>query len=106
MCENHRERGPRGADGGKLVKGRKRHIAVETLGLVVRMVVHPANWQDYASARLILRRVPLFSRWKALLLDAGYDSPVLLDWCQRLFGIRVEIVHRSDAPSFQVLPKR
>lgn len=88
------------------MKGRKRHIAVDTLGLLVRVVVHPANWQDKESARLVLRRVPLFAGWEALLLDGGYDSPALLDWCQRLFGIRVEIVRRSDASGFQVLPKR
>lgn len=88
------------------MKGRKRHLAVDTLGLLVAVVVHPANWSDKSSARLVLRRVPLFSRWALLLLDAGYDSPALLDWCQRLFGIRVEVVRRTPASSFHLLPKR
>lgn len=71
------------------------------------MAVHPANWQDKVSLPLVLRRVPLFARWELLLLDGGYDSPALVNWCEQLFGIRVEIVQRDpDHPGFQVLPKR
>jgi putative transposase len=88
------------------VKGRKRHIAVDTLGLLVSVVVHPANWQDRDSARLVLRRVPLFQRWQLLLLDSGYDSPALLNWCQQVFSVRVEVVRRTAPRGFQVLPRR
>jgi len=88
------------------VKGRKRHIAVDSQGLLLRVVVHPANWQDKESARLVLCRLPLWMRWELLVLDGGYDSPALLDWCQKLFSIRVEIVHRIAAHTFVLLPKR
>jgi putative transposase len=88
------------------VKGRKRHIIVDTLGLLYRVVVHPANWQDKESVRHLLRRVPLFSRWQLLLVDGGYDSPALIDWCERTFGIRVEVSRRLAASGFQVIPKR
>jgi transposase len=88
------------------VKGRKRHIAVDSQGLLLRVVVHPANWQDKESARLVLRRLPLWTRWELLVLDGGYDSPALIHWCEELFSIRVEIVHRIADHAFVVLPKR
>ena len=46
--------GPRGYDGGKKVNGRKRHLLVDTLGLLLNVVVHPANVQDRDGARLVL----------------------------------------------------
>jgi putative transposase len=71
------------------------------------VAVHPANWQDTVSLPFVLRVVPLFKRWELLLLDAGYDSPALINWCEQMFGIRVEIVHRSpEQRGFVVLPKR
>jgi putative transposase len=88
------------------VKGRKRHLAVDSQGLLVRVVVHPANWQDKDSARLVLRRIPLFGRWELLMCDGGYNSPALIHWCQQWFGIRVEIVQRIADHQFVVLPKR
>ena len=88
------------------MKGRKRHVVVDSLGLLIRVAVHEANCQDKIGLPLVLRRVPLLARWQALLLDGGYDSPALLAWCERLFGIRVEIVHRPPGHSFVVLPKR
>jgi putative transposase len=88
------------------VKGRKRHIIVDSQGWLVRVLVHPANWSDVDGARHLLRRVPLFQRWKKLLLDGGYQSPALLHWCQQLFQVEAEIVRRSDLKTFVVLPKR
>jgi len=80
---------------------------VDTQGWLIRIKVHPANWQDKVSLPHLLRRVPLFDRWELLLLDGGYDSPALLNWCEQGFGIRVEIVRRSQAQvGFEVLPKR
>lgn len=54
----------------------------------------------------MLRRVPLYDRWELLLFDGGYDSPALLHWCEQVLGVRAEIVRRSDATTFVVLPKR
>jgi putative transposase len=88
------------------VKGRKRHIAVDTQGWLLRVAVHPANWSDKDSARIVLRRLPLFDRWELVIFDGGYDSPALIAWCERLFGVRVEIVRRNQVHQFIVLPKR
>ena len=88
------------------MKGRKRHIIVDTQGWLIRVMVHPANWADSDGARHLLKRVPLYPRWKKLLLDGGYDSPALLQWGGRLFEVTAEIVRRTDLKSFTVLPKR
>lgn len=88
------------------MKGRKRHIAVDSQGWLVRVLVHPANWADSEGARHLLRRVPLFARWVKLLLDGGYDSPALLAWCAAWLGVCAEIVRRTDTHTFVVLPKR
>jgi transposase len=88
------------------VKGRKRHLIVDSLGLLVRVMVHPANWSDKDSARLLLRRVPLFDRWQVVLFDGGYASDALIVWCEKWLGVRAEIVQRDKLHEFVVLPKR
>src|SRR5262249_10936717 len=72
----------------------------------LRVVVHPANWQDKESAHQVLRRIPLFDRWETVMFDSGYDSPALVNWCEQWLGVRVEIVHRIADHRFVVLPKR
>jgi putative transposase len=47
--------GPRGYDAGKKINGRQRHIVVDTLGLILALVVHPADVQDHDGAVLVLR---------------------------------------------------
>lgn len=88
------------------MKGRKRHLLVDSQGWLVRVLVHPANWADSEGVRQLLKRVPLFARWTKLLLDGGYDSPALVHWCRVLFDGEAEIVRRSDHHRFVVLPKR
>ena len=88
------------------MKGRKRHIVVDSQGWLVRVLVHPANWADRDGARQLLRRVPLFGRWVKLLLDGGYDSPAFLHWCEQMFGICAESVRRCELHTFVVLPLR
>lgn len=88
------------------MKGRKRHIVVDSQGWLVRVMVHPANWADSDGIKHLLKRVPLYARWTKLLLDGGYDSPALLHWCRVLFGVCAEIIRRSDLKTFVVLPKR
>jgi putative transposase len=74
---------------------------------VVRVAVHEANWQDKVGLPLVLRRVPLFARWEALLLDGSYNSDALAAWCQNWFGVRIEIVSKpADQKGFVPLPKR
>ena len=65
-----------GYDAGKRVKGRKRHLVTDTLGLVLRIEVHSAGVQDRDGAALVLeritRRFPFIERFFA---DAGYQGP-------------------------------
>jgi len=70
--------GPHGYDGGKKVNGRKRHILVDTLGLLLKVVVHPANVQDRAGAKFVLAGLqPHFPRLRHLWADQAYTGPIL-----------------------------
>ena len=63
----------RGYDGGKKVKGRKRHLLVDTQGLVLKAKVHAANVTDWDGIKMLLERADVeFPRLKHLWLDAGY----------------------------------
>ena len=55
--EDDRKRGPRGYDAGKKVFGRKRHIIVDTMGMLLGVVVHPADIQDRDGARLLMNKL-------------------------------------------------
>jgi putative transposase len=89
------------------VKGRKRHIVVDSLGLLLAVVVHSAHIQDRDGAKLVLSK--LLGRFPQLTLiwaDAGYAGQ-LIEWVQRVTGWVLEIVKRPrDSHQFQVLPKR
>jgi len=89
------------------VKGRKRHLVVDTLGLVVGVVVHPAHIQDRDGAKLVLERLRGWCpRLKRIWADGGYAGP-LGEWVQQEFGWTLEIVKRSDEQQgFVVLPQR
>lgn len=101
----------RGYDGGKQIKGRKRHILVDTLGLLLAVVVHAANTQDKTGARLVLETLKEgFRRLKLIWVDGGYESSPLQAWLDELRPrdpIRLEVVKRSDSQKgFVVLPRR
>jgi putative transposase len=89
--------GPRGYDGGKKMSGRKRHLLVDTSGLVLNAVVHPADVADRDGARLVLApsveedRLP---RLKRLWADAGYRGAGLREWITERLGLSLEIVQR------------
>jgi putative transposase len=91
--------GPHGYDGGKKVKGRKRHILVDTLGLLLQVVVHPANLQDREGAKLVL--AGLQRRFPRLRHDQAYTGPIL-DWIKEQVGWTVEVVERSPRRGFMV----
>lgn len=99
-----------GFDSGKKVKGRKRHILVDTLGLLMVVCVHAANISETARGRRVLSELEYqFWRLKLIWLDGGYmDS--LFEWIKTLSRwrqIRIEQIKRSDnQKGFQVLPKR
>jgi putative transposase len=99
--------GVRGYDAAKKVKGRKRHILVDTIGLLLIVVVHTANIQDRDGAKLVLEPVKgVFPRLKLIWADAGYSGH-LIDWVNSVCGWILEIVKRSDdIKGFQVLPRR
>ena len=99
--------GPSGYDGGKKVKGRKRHIVVDTLGFVLRVVVHRADIQDRDGACDVLQKLSdLMSRLVKIWADGG-SSGWLVDWVRRAFSWTLEIVQRpADAQGFVVIPKR
>src|SRR5258706_5986079 len=78
--------GPHGYDGGKKVNGRKRHILVDTLGLLLKVVVHPASLQDRDGARLVLAGLQQrFPRLRHLWADQAYTGP-LLGWIAAELG--------------------
>ena len=99
--------GVRGYDAGKKVKGRKRHILVDTTGLLLMVVVHAANIQDRDGAKLVLEQIKgTFSRLQLIWADAGYAGQ-LVDWVKVTCGWVLEIVRRSDdVKGFKVLPHR
>ncbi len=104
--------GERGYDAGKRVKGRKRHILVDTLGNLLHVVVHPAALQDRTGAKLLLQTVPeaLYQRLERIWADGGYRGK-LVKWVKKTFNVVLEIVLRlrSDdvaVAGFAVLPKR
>jgi putative transposase len=99
--------GVRGYDAGKKIKGRKRHILVDTIGLLLIVVVHTANIQDRDGAKLVMEQVKgTFSRLQLIWADAGYSGK-LVDWTKVIFGWVLEIVKRSDdVKGFKVLPHR
>jgi len=98
----------RGFDAGKKVNGRKRHLLVDTLGLVLRVRVLPASLQDREGARPLLEtffRRQAWRRVKHLWADGGYAG-ALVQWAWRRWRCTVEIVKRTDAHTFRVLPRR
>jgi putative transposase len=88
------------------VKGRKRQLMVDSLGLVIRVLVHPANVQDRYAVRAALLRLPLSRRWARVVVDAGYDSPASAAWGQGMLGMSYEVVPRAAQKGFTVQPRR
>jgi len=91
--------------------GRKRHILVDTLGLILHVVVHSADIQDRDGAKLVLSILLRRFGWlRCIFVDGGYAGE-LVNWCKTLLpnrGLRLEVVKRSDAHKhrFHILPKR
>jgi putative transposase len=96
----------RGWDNAKKVNGRKRHIAVDTTGLVLAVVITAASVQDRDGARPLLRNLHR-ACGKVLLVwaDAGYTARKLAAWATTL-KMTIEIVSKRDQHVFEVLPRR
>ena len=85
----------RGYDGGKKIKGRKRHLLVDTQGLVLKARVHSAKVQDREGIKLLLELAQdhLPQRLSHLWMDAGYTGEGKgADWVQKVLGWTAEIV--------------
>jgi transposase len=97
----------RGFDAGKKINGRKRHLAVDTLGLVLAVVVTAASVQDRDGAyRLLALLRERFSTITLVWADGGYAGR-LVSWAHQVLALTLSIVKRSDDTSgFVVLPRR
>jgi len=101
-----RTSGTKGYDAGTKVKGTKRHLLVDTLGLLLCVVVHAAPIQDRDGAKLLLGKAQgLFPKWQLLWADGGYAGK-LVAWVAWVCGWVVPIVQRSDAAKGWVLRPR
>ncbi|MGW7201815.1 IS5 family transposase [Streptomyces chryseus] len=97
----------RGWDAGKKVNGRKRHIAVDTLGLLLVVLVTMASVQDRDGARPLTSRLRrLHHRITLVWADGGYAGK-LVTWAQERWSLNLDIVKRNhDVKGFVVLPRR
>jgi putative transposase len=100
--------GPRGYDAGKKVKGRKRHILTDTLGLMVEAVVHTADIQDRDGGPLVLKksraRLPFLTH---LFADGAYAGDQFVGKLAKICPMSIDIIKRSDtAKGFVLLPRR
>jgi putative transposase len=122
--QDHRKGGPRGYDAGKKVNGRKRHLLVDTEGLLLRARVHPADATDAEGAKPLLAGLDrVFPRLELIWVDGGYKRR-FAEWVGETLGWRVAVVQHPDAgrrwawvapgqepppaasPGFRVLPRR
>lgn len=103
----------RGLDGGKCIKGRKRFILVDTLGLLLAVKVVSANTAEKADAQALLQKIwvtswlkQLCERIELVRVDAGYQGDDLYDWVARLTGWLWQVVKRTDnKKGFVLLPR-
>lgn len=97
-----------GYDAGKKIKGRKRHLVVDTLGLLLGVVVTPADCPERDGGQQVLERVgDWFPRWRKLWVDGGYTGETFAQWVRAQWPkLEVEVVTRSAAAGFTVLPRR
>jgi len=99
--------GERGFDAGKNVKGRKRHVVVDTMGLLLAVVVTAASVQDRDGAKQVLKKVKArFSRLQLLWADGAYSGP-LVEWVKDRCGWILQIVTRpKGTKGFVLLARR
>lgn len=97
----------KGFDGYKRVNGRKRHLVVDALGLVLVVVVHAANQHDSPAARSVLRALAQqgYQRLRKILADSAYGVE-LAKWVKKTLGYVLEVVKVSELGGFTVVPMR
>ena len=95
----------RGFDPGKKVEGRKRHLLVDTVGLVLEAKVHSAKVPDQDGLRVLLESARArLSRLKHLWVDAGYQGRGRR-WAEEVLGLSVEVVRKPKKPLPQKVAK-
>jgi putative transposase len=102
-------KGERGHDANKKVTGRKRHILVDVMGLLLVVLVHKADIQERAGAKLLLQRAVTkgFARLRLIWADGGYKGDQFTDWVRTVTGWLLEVVKRPEGTKgFMVLPRR
>ncbi len=99
--------GERGYDRGKKVKGRKRHLLVDTLGLLMAVVVTAASVSDPAGARLLFARLGgTCKKLRLIWVDGGYRGP-LVEWVAQHMRFLLRVTLRPDGcKGFVLLPRR
>jgi len=99
--------GPRGYAAEKMIKGRKRHLVTDTIGLLIGAIVHAADVQDRDGAPLLLAAIRHAYPWlRHVFADAAYAGEKLRQALARLGKWTIEIIKRSDtAKGFQLLPR-
>ena len=97
-----------GYDAAKKIKGRKRHMLVDTLGLLLGVVITPANVPEREGAKSLLSEILFYFRWlRKIWVDGGYSGVNFADWVREQKPcLDVEVVKRSESDSFKVLPRR
>jgi putative transposase len=96
----------KGFDAGKKIKGIKRHIIVDTLGLVLAVVVQNPSVQDRDGAVEVVSK--MVGSWKKVIkifADGGYRGQ-LIKTIKTIFKIELEIIKRDELHTFKILPKR
>ena len=99
--------GERGYDAGKKINGRKRHILVDTLGLLLTVLVTVGSVQDRDGARVLLRRLPGgCKKLRKIWVDGGYSGQ-LVAWVSQQFKFCLAVVLRpKENKKFVLLPRR
>jgi transposase len=96
----------RGYDGNKKVRGRKRHLLVDTEGLLLKAKVHSAKVPDQDGLRLLVQTAPSgLWRLSHLWLDAGYEGRGRR-WAEEVMGLSVEVVRKPPRPVPEEVAKR
>jgi transposase len=100
---------PHGYDAGKKIKGKKRHLLVDTLGLLLHVIVHPADIQDRDGGILLLATLfGMYPFLRKLFADGGYQGPGFQKALTKILPhLETEIIKRSDqTKGFVALPRR
>jgi putative transposase len=97
-----------GFDGGKLIKGRKRHIVVDTIGCLIVVLVHAANIHDSRASREVLAALfSIVGAIQKIWADSAYKGQEFVQWVKDQFNCIFEVVEKKKTgKGFQVLPRR